>query len=265
MMEHCRGGMIKECPQCKTRLKIGDEKIKPEGTRFKCPKCNTTFLVKRPESIPPLTNGEEHGNAMEASSSKNNEKTDIGIQSTASENMITISEGNSGQELYKGGQETQEHNGEKVCEPSEVKEIAEQPSREALLSRLAGALQAKSGADHRAGNRRELESKEKFKKWGWFGVLFIVLGIVQGILEGGTGGTSATLSFGIVVSTSAILATKPWFKSMSGFKKAVIICLLIFMCSVVMDAILGVKPRSDTDRAWTDYMQRKELKKQWGF
>jgi predicted Zn finger-like uncharacterized protein len=36
------------CPRCKTRLKIADEKIAPQGTRFKCPKCQVVLLVKRP-------------------------------------------------------------------------------------------------------------------------------------------------------------------------------------------------------------------------
>lgn len=36
------------CPKCKVRLKVADEKIAPEGTRFKCPKCGTVLLVKRP-------------------------------------------------------------------------------------------------------------------------------------------------------------------------------------------------------------------------
>jgi predicted Zn finger-like uncharacterized protein len=38
------------CPKCKTRLKIPEEKIKPEGTRFKCPKCATKLLIKPPKA-----------------------------------------------------------------------------------------------------------------------------------------------------------------------------------------------------------------------
>lgn len=40
--------MVVICPKCKVRLKVADEKIAPEGTRFKCPKCGTVLLVKRP-------------------------------------------------------------------------------------------------------------------------------------------------------------------------------------------------------------------------
>ena len=40
--------MLVACPKCKTRLKIADEKIAPGGSRFKCPKCATVLLVKRP-------------------------------------------------------------------------------------------------------------------------------------------------------------------------------------------------------------------------
>jgi predicted Zn finger-like uncharacterized protein len=37
------------CPKCKTRLKVDDGKLKPEGSRFKCPKCGTFLLVKKPQ------------------------------------------------------------------------------------------------------------------------------------------------------------------------------------------------------------------------
>lgn len=44
--------MVVICPRCKIRLKINDAKIKPEGSRFKCPKCNTVLLVKKPAPVP---------------------------------------------------------------------------------------------------------------------------------------------------------------------------------------------------------------------
>ncbi|MCL5023748.1 MAG: zinc-ribbon domain-containing protein [Nitrospirae bacterium] len=40
--------MVIICPKCKVKLKVADEKIAPEGTRFKCPRCSTVLLVKRP-------------------------------------------------------------------------------------------------------------------------------------------------------------------------------------------------------------------------
>lgn len=40
--------MVVGCPKCKAKLKIPDEKIKPEGTKFKCPKCQAMLLVKLP-------------------------------------------------------------------------------------------------------------------------------------------------------------------------------------------------------------------------
>lgn len=45
--------MVIICPKCKVRLKIPDERIAPEGSRFKCPKCSTVMLVKpkSPEMI----------------------------------------------------------------------------------------------------------------------------------------------------------------------------------------------------------------------
>lgn len=40
--------MIVICPKCKIKLKVDDAKIAPQGTRFKCPKCSITLLVKKP-------------------------------------------------------------------------------------------------------------------------------------------------------------------------------------------------------------------------
>jgi len=36
------------CPKCKTKLKVDDTKLSPQGSRFKCPKCSTVLVVKRP-------------------------------------------------------------------------------------------------------------------------------------------------------------------------------------------------------------------------
>lgn len=41
------------CPKCKIKLKIDENKIKPEGTRFKCPKCSATLIVKKPKKEVP--------------------------------------------------------------------------------------------------------------------------------------------------------------------------------------------------------------------
>ncbi|MBI4691065.1 MAG: zinc-ribbon domain-containing protein [Nitrospirae bacterium] len=49
--------MVVGCPKCKMKLKVADEKLTPEGTRFKCPKCSTVLLVKKPAvQIKPLEN-----------------------------------------------------------------------------------------------------------------------------------------------------------------------------------------------------------------
>jgi predicted Zn finger-like uncharacterized protein len=34
------------CPKCKTRLTLPDEKLKPEGTKFRCSKCRTSLFYK---------------------------------------------------------------------------------------------------------------------------------------------------------------------------------------------------------------------------
>lgn len=44
--------MVVVCPKCKTRLKVDESKIKVEGSRFKCPKCRTVLLVKKPAARP---------------------------------------------------------------------------------------------------------------------------------------------------------------------------------------------------------------------
>ena len=49
--------MVVVCPKCKIKLKVADEKLRPEGTRFKCPKCSTALLVKKPAvRIKPIGN-----------------------------------------------------------------------------------------------------------------------------------------------------------------------------------------------------------------
>lgn len=38
--------MVVICPKCKVKLRVADEKVAPEGMRFKCPKCSTVLMVK---------------------------------------------------------------------------------------------------------------------------------------------------------------------------------------------------------------------------
>jgi len=40
------------CPKCKSRLKVDEGKLRTEGSRFKCPKCNTFLFVKKPLPVP---------------------------------------------------------------------------------------------------------------------------------------------------------------------------------------------------------------------
>jgi predicted Zn finger-like uncharacterized protein len=39
------------CPKCKTRLRVDEAKISGGGSRFKCPKCSTGLLVKKPAPV----------------------------------------------------------------------------------------------------------------------------------------------------------------------------------------------------------------------
>ncbi len=40
--------MVVVCPKCRTKLKISDEKVSPDGSRFRCPRCSSVLLVKKP-------------------------------------------------------------------------------------------------------------------------------------------------------------------------------------------------------------------------
>lgn len=40
--------MVVTCPKCKTRLKVDEARLSPEGSRFKCPKCATVLMVRKP-------------------------------------------------------------------------------------------------------------------------------------------------------------------------------------------------------------------------
>lgn len=42
--------MVVVCPKCKTRLRVDEAKLLPQGTRFKCPKCSTVLMIKKPVS-----------------------------------------------------------------------------------------------------------------------------------------------------------------------------------------------------------------------
>lgn len=44
--------MVVICPKCKTKLKVDEEKLTVGGSRFKCPKCATVLLVKKPLPVP---------------------------------------------------------------------------------------------------------------------------------------------------------------------------------------------------------------------
>jgi predicted Zn finger-like uncharacterized protein len=36
------------CPKCRIKLKVNDARLTPQGSRFKCPKCGTVLVVKKP-------------------------------------------------------------------------------------------------------------------------------------------------------------------------------------------------------------------------
>jgi predicted Zn finger-like uncharacterized protein len=40
--------VVVACPKCKVRLKVDEAKLRPQGSRFKCPRCSSLLLVKTP-------------------------------------------------------------------------------------------------------------------------------------------------------------------------------------------------------------------------
>ncbi|MGE5300989.1 MAG: zinc-ribbon domain-containing protein [Acidobacteriota bacterium] len=40
--------MVVGCPKCKVRLKVDETKLSPSGSRFKCPRCATVLIVRKP-------------------------------------------------------------------------------------------------------------------------------------------------------------------------------------------------------------------------
>jgi len=36
------------CPKCRTKLKVDDTRLSPQGSRFKCPRCSTVLVIKKP-------------------------------------------------------------------------------------------------------------------------------------------------------------------------------------------------------------------------
>lgn len=43
--------MLVLCSKCKTTLRVSDERIGPEGSKFKCPNCSAVLIVKKPSAI----------------------------------------------------------------------------------------------------------------------------------------------------------------------------------------------------------------------
>jgi predicted Zn finger-like uncharacterized protein len=41
--------LVVVCPKCKTKLRVDEGKLSIGGSRFKCPKCNSVLLVKKPQ------------------------------------------------------------------------------------------------------------------------------------------------------------------------------------------------------------------------
>jgi predicted Zn finger-like uncharacterized protein len=40
--------MVVGCPKCRAKLRVSEEKISREGSRFRCPRCSAVMLVRRP-------------------------------------------------------------------------------------------------------------------------------------------------------------------------------------------------------------------------
>jgi predicted Zn finger-like uncharacterized protein len=40
--------VVVTCPKCRAKLKVDETRLSPEGSRFKCPKCATLLVIKKP-------------------------------------------------------------------------------------------------------------------------------------------------------------------------------------------------------------------------
>lgn len=83
--------MVVICPKCKTRLKVDETKLSPEGSRFKCPKCSTVLSVKRP--VPQPKKSLNDAKILLAHSNAEVLKKAASLLSGAGFNVITSSEG----------------------------------------------------------------------------------------------------------------------------------------------------------------------------
>ena len=62
--------MIAICPKCQTRLKVPLEKVRTEGVRIRCPRCESVLRVKRPVTAPDKAAGTLRRSASEQKPAK---------------------------------------------------------------------------------------------------------------------------------------------------------------------------------------------------
>jgi predicted Zn finger-like uncharacterized protein len=70
--------MIVQCPDCSSRFRLAEEKIKPSGTKIRCSNCKKIFTVMPPEQEPSVSDREEQNRKPEKEPSKQNEQTFFG-------------------------------------------------------------------------------------------------------------------------------------------------------------------------------------------
>jgi predicted Zn finger-like uncharacterized protein len=79
------------CPKCKTRLKVDETKLSPEGSRFKCPKCSAVLIVKKPAAQ--VKKALETGKILVGHSNEDTRGKIVGLLSSQGYEVVTATDG----------------------------------------------------------------------------------------------------------------------------------------------------------------------------
>ena len=83
--------MVVGCPKCKVRLKVDETKLPPEGSRFKCPKCATVLVVKKPAA--PQKKTLDTGKILVGHANEESLKKIVGLLNGQGYHVLTATDG----------------------------------------------------------------------------------------------------------------------------------------------------------------------------
>ncbi|MHB8882761.1 MAG: zinc-ribbon domain-containing protein [Thermodesulfovibrionales bacterium] len=85
--------MVVTCPKCKIKLKVDETRLSPEGSKFKCPKCSTVLVVKKPGAAPAAPKSLNGNTVLVAHTNPALLQTMVSLLSGAGFNVITANDG----------------------------------------------------------------------------------------------------------------------------------------------------------------------------